>query len=629
MKQRLLFIAILGIFISGNLFAKTGAVIPYKPEEKVYWDFLRERLFDKEYPFVSSFQGDILIYLGEPNNEGEATKQDSCIVENLINELRDLIPDRTVRFSNKHYEVDTNNKIIPSIHIGFNVAGTIPSNGYVSHSKNINGNQIFYDGFKGIYQPEIYSQSINIKLNDSISFTERKRYIEYAIITSMCVLKGNPLEAHTFFENAILNDFDYNPLNTEFSEVDKFVISKLYAEDFYEQFKNYMLANYSWRYYLSFMHKSMMRTIGIFVSVLLVFLFVVIFYKPIIRKNYRNRYYAYIVPGVLITILAYFILLVYQYITTSIGITSVDVILGLLAVSIMAIVFSIILYFIERFSINPQMNFSSKLTLKMSLMFIIIGLPLSVAAILIRDVDNNRAFVIIFIASLTTALGRGIVLYLKHVGDIEIREKDMQLMSLKEINARIEIQSLHARINPHFLYNSLNSIAGLAHRDADKTEKMALSLSDMFRYSLNRETQVMTEIYNEVEMVRSYLEIEQIRFGERMSFSIEIDEETSKYLVPKFILQPLVENAIKHGISKTECQGEIVISIVSLTDKIEIKVVDNGPGFQEGLVAGYGLQSLYDLLEICYKGEAEVNWQNSPDKHILVKIPFHSNSIEV
>lgn len=369
-----------------------------------------------------------------------------------------------------------------------------------------------------------------------------------------------------------------------------------------------------------------MKPIGAFIVILLALLILAFSYKPIIRKNYRKQYYSYVFPGVLIPISAYLILLVHQYVTTSTGFGFLPTFIPILILTTVAIVLSTILYFIERFSINPHMRFSKQLILKTFFMLVIIVVPFCLLIFFIPDY-NNMAFIILFVTSVIPAVGRGILLYVNHIGELEIREKDIELMALKEVNTRVEIQSLHARINPHFLYNSLNSIAGLAHSNPDKTEKMALSLSDMFRYSLNRKNEVLADINDEVEMVRSYLEIEQIRFGERMSFSIEMEDELKTKQIPKFILQPLVENAIKHGISKNEGKGEISLSIKKINQQIEIDVSDNGPDFQEGLVAGYGLQSLYDLLKICYKDDAEVNWQNFPSKMISVKIPLNNKTV--
>jgi sensor histidine kinase YesM len=122
-------------------------------------------------------------------------------------------------------------------------------------------------------------------------------------------------------------------------------------------------------------------------------------------------------------------------------------------------------------------------------------------------------------------------------------------------------------------------------------------------------------------MVRTYLEIEQIRFGERMTFSIIVDKSIENQQISRFLFQPLVENAIKHGISNIDGKGEISISVMKIKEEIVITVGDNGPSFPDGLVSGYGLQSLYDLLNLIYGDKAKVNWQNTPNKQITVTIP--------
>jgi LytS/YehU family sensor histidine kinase len=136
----------------------------------------------------------------------------------------------------------------------------------------------------------------------------------------------------------------------------------------------------------------------------------------------------------------------------------------------------------------------------------------------------------------------------------------------------------------------------------------------------------MSPISDEVKMVQSYLEIEQIRFGDRLSFTIDVDPELKARFIPKYIMQPLVENAIKHGISRIEGKGELVLSVHEADGGIIISVEDNGPAFPEGLVSGYGLQSLYDLLKLSYGENAEVDWQNEPKKMIWVLIKNNANT---
>lgn len=191
---------------------------------------------------------------------------------------------------------------------------------------------------------------------------------------------------------------------------------------------------------------------------------------------------------------------------------------------------------------------------------------------------------------------------------------------MKEAKAEAEVKALQSQINPHFLYNALNSIAGLAHTDADKTEKMALSLSDLFRHTINRKAEKVNSLQDEVNLVRNYLEIEQIRFGDRLRFSIDVDPGLLAVEIPMFMLQPLVENAIKHGVSKIEGQGNIVLNINKKEKGVLISVQDNGPDFPEGLVSGHGLQTVYDLLRFTYGDKAGISWKNQPKKEITIYI---------
>jgi sensor histidine kinase YesM len=199
-------------------------------------------------------------------------------------------------------------------------------------------------------------------------------------------------------------------------------------------------------------------------------------------------------------------------------------------------------------------------------------------------------------------------------------ENENKLSALRELKTQAELKSLQSQINPHFLYNALNSIATLAKKDGEKTEKMVLSLSDLFKYTINRKGKKNSTIKDEIEMVQNYLEIEQIRFGDRLQFNIEVPEELASVEIPMFIIQPLIENAVKHGISKNEGHGEIALKIEKSTDGITILVEDNGPDFPDGLVSGHGLQTVYDLLRLSYGEDASMRWSNEPEKGIFIKI---------
>ncbi|MFK8059062.1 MAG: sensor histidine kinase [Polaribacter sp.] len=227
----------------------------------------------------------------------------------------------------------------------------------------------------------------------------------------------------------------------------------------------------------------------------------------------------------------------------------------------------------------------------------------------------------VFIATMIIASIRALISYFIFKERNLIVENENKLSHLRELKTKAELKSLQAQINPHFLYNSLNSIASLAKIDAEKTQKMAFSLSDLFKYSINRKDKKTNTIKDEVEMVKTYLEIEKIRFENRLQFTLEVDPTLENKEIPLFLIQPLVENAIKHGVSKNIGQGKINLKIEKKENVIFIAVYDNGPHFPEGLISGHGLQTVYDLLRLNYEDNASLNWTNTPEKMIIIQIP--------
>ena len=223
----------------------------------------------------------------------------------------------------------------------------------------------------------------------------------------------------------------------------------------------------------------------------------------------------------------------------------------------------------------------------------------------------------IIIASIF-AIVRFIYNYTGYQKKLLLIEKNHELAQLRELKARAELNALQSRINPHFLYNALNSIAGLAHENADKVEKMALSLSKLFRYSINKDESDYNSVKNEVEIASIYLEIEQVRFGNRLNYIFSVEKDTEELKIPKFIIQPLIENSIKHGISNVTGEGILKLEIAKMPLGISIIVSDNGPGFPENAIRGYGLQSVYEKLDILYPNKYEITIKNGIDKHIQV-----------
>ena len=204
----------------------------------------------------------------------------------------------------------------------------------------------------------------------------------------------------------------------------------------------------------------------------------------------------------------------------------------------------------------------------------------------------------------------------------KISEQEYQLLNLEKLKTRAELNALQARINPHFLYNSLNSIASLVHENPDKAEEMTVLLSKLFRYTTGRtDDEYFDTIANELEMVDTYLQIEQVRFGERLNFRVQVDDPALKTLtIPKFLLQPIVENAVKHGISKLPEEGKVRVHIYEEGNWLNLCVHDNGPAFQEEGATGYGLRSIREKLHLLYQDDASVEMLNQPAKHVCVRV---------
>ncbi len=201
-----------------------------------------------------------------------------------------------------------------------------------------------------------------------------------------------------------------------------------------------------------------------------------------------------------------------------------------------------------------------------------------------------------------------------------LQEKELELSKQKELKFKSDLNALQARINPHFLYNALNSLASLTHIDSDRTEKMALSLSKLFRYNINKTEEHFASLKDEIEMAEIYLQIEKNRFEEKLNYSIEIEETLNDFVIPKFILQPLAENAVKHGISKIVGKGIIRINIFEQAQKVMIEIYDNGPDFPGGLISGYGLQNTYEKLKLLYKKPFDIAFINTPEKKLVIAL---------
>ena len=189
-----------------------------------------------------------------------------------------------------------------------------------------------------------------------------------------------------------------------------------------------------------------------------------------------------------------------------------------------------------------------------------------------------------------------------------IHNKKIEWLQEREARTNAELISLRTRINPHFLFNTLNSISGLIYSEPQTADAILLQLSELLRYTLYAAELPMVEIDKELEVVEQYLNIESIRLDKRLSY--KIINEVKNFKLPPLIILTLVENAIKHGISPNLEGGEVTVSIKYIDDDIIITVSNSGDPLIEKSAEGFGLNALQKLLKINYADKALFNLKN-------------------
>ena len=188
-----------------------------------------------------------------------------------------------------------------------------------------------------------------------------------------------------------------------------------------------------------------------------------------------------------------------------------------------------------------------------------------------------------------------------------------------------QLGSLRSQIKPHFVFNAINNIRSLILEDKEKAREMLLNFSDLFRYALKNTDQSKVELKDELEIVHQYLELLSIQYEDKLDYKIQVDDGLSTCQIPPMMLQLLVENAVKHGISQFKEGGSILIQIDQEEGCLHIKVQNTGsfnpaPGLGDKL--GVGLENIKKRLELIYNGKASMQMSEIKD-HVIasIKIP--------
>lgn len=217
-----------------------------------------------------------------------------------------------------------------------------------------------------------------------------------------------------------------------------------------------------------------------------------------------------------------------------------------------------------------------------------------------------------------------------------LREEENRALRAVALRREVELKALWAQLNPHFLFNSLQSLIALSRREPEKVERGLTQMGDLLRYSLRAQARVAEEVTlaHELTIVESYLSLERMRLGERLRLSMDIEPEARECRLPAFSLQPLVENAIRHSIAPRKKGGRLSITARLRNKLLVVGVHDDGPGALAVDVEGtdkLGLRLIRERLRVLYGEGAELvvetDWQEGFTAWLTV--PAEANRIEL
>ncbi len=206
---------------------------------------------------------------------------------------------------------------------------------------------------------------------------------------------------------------------------------------------------------------------------------------------------------------------------------------------------------------------------------------------------------------------------------IALKEKELNEERLTRMKTRAELEALQTKVNPHFLFNTLNSIASLISENPKAAEQTVERLSELFRHSLKHSEKSTVTLSEELELIRTYLEIEKVRLGDRLRYDVKCEDSVREVDLPGMLIQPLVENSIKHGIAPSIEGGEITVDAREVNESCVITVSDTGKGFERPADSdGFGLRSIEDRLRLIYQERAKLEIVQNGHCEITITIPL-------
>jgi sensor histidine kinase YesM len=206
----------------------------------------------------------------------------------------------------------------------------------------------------------------------------------------------------------------------------------------------------------------------------------------------------------------------------------------------------------------------------------------------------------------------------------EARDREMRAVELEGQLHQSQLEALRSQLNPHFLFNALHSMAELVHGNPKLAEQLIVRLGELLRQVLQSSNRQEVPLSEELEFIRGYVEIEQMRLGDRLHVNWDIDPSLGQVSVPSLVLQPLVENAIQHGIAAAGGPGTLTLRAIRSGEFLELEVRDNGPGLEPEAAArsrGIGLANTRARLQRLYGERQSFEIQAGEGLAVRLRIP--------
>ncbi len=205
---------------------------------------------------------------------------------------------------------------------------------------------------------------------------------------------------------------------------------------------------------------------------------------------------------------------------------------------------------------------------------------------------------------------------------IALRTKERDEAEARRVAAQAQLASLESRVQPHFLFNTLNSIAALIHQDPAGAERMTGQLASLLRSSLDQQTPLVP-LEEELRTVRNYLEIERVRFGDRLRYDISPDRAADEAQVPRLSVQTIVENSVKYAVSPRREGGSIAVRTYAANGRVRVEVEDDGPGFDAAVMPdGHGLALVKERLARMLGERASLDVDARPGRtRVAIDVP--------